>query len=243
MLQDNEKMLLLGVFGFADQKVHQVMTPRNRLQAISYDTPLDQIMTQVTDSRYSRFPVYRNDLDHIIGILHVKDLARQQLLSKDDIFDLRLLMRPAPYIPEHAPITSMMAAFKRNHVHMAVALDEYGGTAGIVTLEDLVEEIVGEVQDEFDLYSEPLVRISSTTLETLGSCPVNVLQEYVDLGSRDNLPDVETVSGLLMTWLGRPPQLQDRHIHHNGNIVFTVLSVDGLTATRVRVEYTLPSKD
>ena len=242
ILQDNEKMLLLGVFGFADQKVHQVMTPRNRLQAISYDTSLDQIMTQVTDSQYSRFPVYRNDLDHIIGILHVKDLARYQLLSKEDLFDLRLLMRPAPYIPEHAPITNIMAVFKRNHVHMAVALDEYGGTAGIVTLEDLVEEIVGEVRDEFDIYSEPLVRTSPTTFETLGSCPVSVLQEYVDLGSHENLPDVETVSGLLMTCLGRPPEPQARHIH-NGNILFTVLSVEGLTATRVCVGFTLPSKD
>ena len=241
-LQDNEKMLLLGVFRFAEQKVHQIMTPRNRIQAISYDTPLDQIMTQVSDSRYSRFPVYRNDLDHIIGILHVKDLASQQLLDNDKLFDLRLLMRPAPYIPEHTPLTNMMSAFKRNHVHMMVALDEYGGTAGIVTLEDLVEEIVGEVRDEFDLYSEPVVITSPTTLETLGSCPVNILQEYVDLGSRDNLPDVETVSGLLMTWLGRPPQLKDHHIH-NGNILFTVLSVDGFTATKVCVEFPVPSQE
>jgi CBS domain containing-hemolysin-like protein len=241
-LQDNEKMLLLGVLGFADQKVHQIMTPRNRIQAISYDTPLDQIMTQVSDSRYSRFPVYRNDLDHIIGILHVKDLASQQLLDNDNLFDLRLLMRPAPYIPEHTPLTNMMSAFKRNHVHMVVALDEYGGTAGIVTLEDLVEEIVGEVRDEFDLYSEPVVITSPTALETQGSCPVNILQEYVDLGSRDNLPDVETVSGLLMTWLGRPPQPRDRYIH-NGNILFTVLSVDGFTATKVCVEFPVPSKE
>ncbi len=241
-LQDNEKMLLLGVFRFAEQKVHQIMTPRNRIQAISYDTQLDQIMTQVSDSRYSRFPVYRNDLDHIIGILHVKDLASQQLLDNDKLFDLRLLMRPAPYIPEHTPLTNMMSAFKRNHVHMVVALDEYGGTAGIVTLEDLVEEIVGEVRDEFDLYSEPVVITSPTTLETLGSCPVNILQEYVDLGSRDNLPDVETVSGLLMTWLGRPPQPKDHYIH-NDNILFTVLSVDGFTATKVCVEFPVPSKE
>ena len=83
---------------------------------------------------------------------------------------------------------------------------------------------------------------SPTTLETLGSCPVNILQEYVDLGSRDNLPDVETVSGLLMTWLGRPPQLKDHHIH-NGNILFTVLSVDGFTATKVCVEFPVPSQE
>ena len=98
------------------------------------------------------------------------------------------------------------------------------------------------MRDEFDLYSEPVVITSPTMLETLGSCPVSMLEKYVDLGSRDDLPDVETVSGLLMTWLGRPPQPNDRYTH-NDNILFTVLSIDGLTATKVCVEFPLPPKE
>ena len=237
IFQENEQTLLLGVLSFADQKVSQIMTPRNHLQAIAYDTPLDKIIQQVTQSKYSRFPVYQNNLDNIIGILHIRDLIKQNLLNTNNKFSLRPLLRPAPYIPESAPLTNMMAALKRNRVHMAVAIDEYGGTAGIVTLEDLVEEIVGEVRDEFDSFNEPIVQISSYSFNTSGDCPVSTLLNHIELGPIENLPEVETVSGLIMTWLGRPPKPQDTYTY-NENVLFTVLDVEGLTATKIRIQTT-----
>ncbi len=240
LLNDNERALLLGVFGFTDRRAHQVMTPRNRLKAIAHDTPLADVLRDVTASRFSRFPVYRGDIDHVIGILHVKDLARQKM-RPSEFFDLRLLLHPAHHLPENAPLASLLSHFQNGRSHMAIVLDEYGGTAGIVTLEDLVEEIVGKMRDEFDVDQEPLRNIAPGILETAGNYPVNDLQSIVRLGSPDELPPVETVSGLLMTWLGHPPQPGDRYEHQE--TTFTVLTVEGLAAKRVRIEFPAPAVD
>ena len=238
LLNDNERALLLGVFDFTERRVHQVMTPRNRLQAIAHDTALTDVLSHVTTSRFSRFPVYQDDLDHVIGILHVKDLVRPKMHPSED-FDLRLLLRAAPHLPENAPLASLLTAFKSGQSHMAIVLDEYGGTAGIVTMENLVEEIVGEVRDEFDVEPEPLRNIAPGVLETAGDYPVDDLLELVSLGARDELPPVDTVGGLLMTWLGRPPRTGDRYAHLE--TTFTVLTVEGLAAARVRIEFPAPS--
>lgn len=240
LLNDKERALLLGVLDFADSRVNQIMTPRNRLNAIAHDTALDEVLSQVTTSRFSRFPVYQDDLDHIIGILHVKDLARQQMRPSHN-FDLRLVLHQAHHLPENAPLASLLNAFKKGQSHMAIVLDEYGGTAGIVTLEDLVEEIVGEMRDEFDVDPDPLQNIGRGILETAGDYLVEDLQELVSLGAPDELPPVETVSGLLMTWLGRPPKPGDRYRHRD--TTFTVLAVAGHAAVRVRIEFTTPTED
>ncbi len=240
LLNNKERALLLGVFDFANLRVNQVMTPRNRLNAIAHDDDLSNVLRHVTASRFSRFPVYHDDLDHIIGILNVKDLARQHNRPSAN-FDLRLLLHPAHHLPENATLASLLAAFKNGQSHMAIVLDEYGGTAGIVTLEDLVEEIVGEIRDEFDVGPEPLRNIAPGILETAGDYPVADLRELVSLGAPDGLPPVETVSGLLMTWLGRPPQPGDRYTHLE--TIFTVLAVEGLAAARVRIEFPVSSRD
>ena len=216
------------------------MTPRNRLNAIEHDAALNDILSHITASRFSRFPVYQDNLDHIIGILHVKDLARQQMRQSEN-FDLRLVLHQAHHLPENAPLASLLNAFRKGQSDMAIVLDEYGGTAGIVTLADLVEEIVGEMRDEFDVDPEPLRNIARGVLETAGDYLVEDLQELVSLGAPDGLPPVETVSGLLMTWLGRPPKPGDRYTHME--TTFTVLEVAGHAAARVRIEFTTPTED
>ena len=231
-----EEELIRNIFDFAERQVHQVMTPRPRVQAIPHDIPLPELLTLVTESNHSRFPVYEQDPDHIIGILHLKDLVRQQLRRKGN-FDIRLLLRPAPVVPEHYPVETLLTAFKHRRIHMAVVLDEFGGTAGIVTLEDLVEEVVGEVRDEFDLESEPFVQLAPGKLEVAGDYLLDDLAEDVNLGKEEDLPDVETVGGLVMANLGRLPQVGDK-VTLDNEVTFTVLAIDGLAVARARVEYT-----
>lgn len=237
LLLEEEEEMIRNIFDFSDRQVGQVMTPRPKVQAIAYDLPVDELLGLVTSSRHSRFPVYENDLDHVIGILHLKDLVHQQLQASGEL-DIRLILRPAPAVPEDQLVERLLAAFKRQRIHMAIVLDEFGGLAGIVTLEDLVEEVVGEVRDEFDVEKEPFEEIGPGVLEVEGSFLVDDLRDYVYLGDARNLPDVETVGGLIHTWLGRPPQIGDRVTPaDNGDVQFTVIEIDGLAVSRARVEF------
>jgi CBS domain containing-hemolysin-like protein len=243
LLLEEEEEMIRNIFDFSDRQVGQVMTPRPKVKAIPYDIPADELLQFVTKSRHSRFPVYENDLDHVIGILHLKDLLKQQLRHRGQL-DLRLILRPAPAVPEDLAVDHLLAAFKRQRIHMAIVLDEFGGLSGIVTLEDLVEEVVGEVRDEFDFEKEPVVEIAPGTLEVAGTFLVDDLAEYVFLGEKEELPDVETVGGLIHTWLGRPPQIGDIvTLPHNGAIHFTVLDVDGRAVSRAKVEYPIEPEE
>lgn len=246
LFKEAEQEIILNIFDFSDRQVGQVMTPRRKVEAIPHDMPLPEIENLVSESKYSRFPVYQDSLDQkIVGILHVNDLVHHQIQRRKtgrDNFDLRLVVRPAPVVPEQFPINKLLVAFRRQRIHMAIVLDEFGGTAGIVTLENLVEQVVGEVRDEFDLEHEPLVELGPGQFELSGRYLVEDLVDDVkiDLGDAESLPDVETVGGLITTELGRPPQMNDR-VTYNNNVHFTVLTVDGLAVGRARVEIPVES--
>jgi CBS domain containing-hemolysin-like protein len=235
LLNQEEEEMIRNIFDFSERQVGQVMTPRPKVQAISYDMPQAELLNFVTESTHSRFPVYEGDVDHIIGILNMKDLVRQHMRTKGN-FDIRLILRPAPGVPEDLAVAQLLAAFRRQRIHMAVVLDEFGGMAGIVTLEDLVEEVVGEVRDEFDFETEPLVELAPGRLEVAGSYLLDDLKERVYLGEDESLPDVETVGGLIITALGRPPKRGDRLIYNN-EVHFTVIDIDGLAVARAQVEF------
>ncbi len=239
LLDPAEEEMVRNIFDFVEREVHQVMTPRPRIQAISNNMPLPEMLKLVTESNYSRFPVYEGDLDHIIGIVHVKDLVRQHLRSKGNS-DIRLLLRPVHVIPEHYPVKKLLIAFRHRRYHMAIVLDEFGGTAGVVTLEDLVEEVVGEVRDEFDQENEPLIQIAAGELEVSGDYLLKDLADYVYLGEIEKLPDVDTIGGLIMAKLGRVPQPGDE-VSLENQVKLTVLAVSGLAVARTRVEYPIPS--
>ncbi len=241
LVDEDEQEMIRNIFDFSERNVGQVMTPRTKVQAIPLEISRQEIYKIVTESRHSRFPVYEGDLDHITGILHLKDLIRQAV-KPTSTFDLRLILRTAPAVPEDQSVEILLAAFKRQQLHMAIVLDEFGGMAGVVTLEDLVEEVVGEVRDEFDLEKEPYVEISPGVIEVAGDYLVADLQEDVFLGETANLPDVETVGGLVISVLGRPPKLNDEAIY-NKQVSFQVLDVDRRAITRVRVEFPTPDSD
>jgi CBS domain containing-hemolysin-like protein len=234
LLNEDEEEMIRNIFDFSDRTVSQVMTPRTKVQAIPQDMARDALLELVAKSNHSRFPVYQGDRDHIVGILHVKDLMRQKIRSKGT-FDLRLILRMAPAVPEDMSVQTLLAAFKRQRLHMAMVLDEFGGLAGVVTLEDLVEEIVGEVRDEFDQEKEPYVEIGPGTLEVAGEYLVDDLSEDVYLGEEGGLPDVETVGGLVVTKLGRPPRVGDEVTYNN--VLLRVLAIDRRAVARIRVEF------
>jgi CBS domain containing-hemolysin-like protein len=235
MIDSDEQEIIRNIFDISERIVGQVMTPRRKVQAISIDMPRDELLKTVTESRNSRFPVYDGDLDHIVGILHLKDLIRQSMRPNAP-FDLRLILRVAPEIPEDYSVELLLAAFKNQKLHMAVVRDEFGGTAGVVTLEDLVEEVVGEVRDEFDQEREPYEEVSPGVLEVSGDYLLDDLTDDVYLGLDEELPDVETVGGLIVALLGRPPQIGDE-VYFRDTVHFTVLDVDRLAVTRARVEF------
>lgn len=234
LIQDDEEAFIRNIFDFSERTVGQVMTPRRRMQALNVHCPQDELIRIVTQSFHSRFPIYEGDLDHIVGILHLKDLARLTMRPNGP-FDLRLILRAAPEVPEDFRVDRLLAAFKKQKLHMAVVRDEFGGLAGVVTLEDLVEEIVGEVRDEFDHEREQRVQLSPGVLDVSGEFPLDDLAEEVFLGEAEELPDVETVGGLIVSLLGRPPLTGD--VVALREVRFTVLDIDRLAVLRARVEF------
>ena len=186
-------------------------------------------MTLIREGHHSRFPIFEGDLDHIIGILHIKDFIRQQ--TQGEAFNLRPLLRRAPRVPEGMAAESLLESFKRLKVHMAVVMDEFGGTAGIVTLEDLLEEVVGEVQDEFDDETPSVQQLRDNEFLLDGGVLLDDLNEHYgfDLHSKTS----DTVAGLLLERLGRPPQVGDeaalKTVHLKAE------EVDGLVIQRVRL--------
>jgi CBS domain containing-hemolysin-like protein len=235
LLNDGEEELIRNIFDFSDRVVGQVMTPRTRVQAIPITISEERLLKIVTESRHSRFPVYDGDRDHIVGIVHLKDLIRQTMKA-DSKFDIRLILRSAPSVPEAYSVETLLAAFKSQRLHMAIVLDEFGGMAGVVTLEDLVEEVVGEVRDEFDQEYEPYVEIEPGVLEVAGDYLVDDLTEEVYLGDVGDLPDVETVGGLVVSKLGRPPKVGDEVVYDD-DVTISVLDVDRRAVTRAKVEF------
>ncbi len=238
-LQVEEEEMIRNIFDFSERTVGQVMTPRTKVQAIPIDISRADLLKTVTESRHSRFPVYEDDLDHIAGILHLKDLVRETVKKRGGSFDIRLILRAAPAVPEDQEVEQLLAAFKHQRLHLAIVLDEFGGMAGIVTLEDLVEEVVGEVRDEFDVEKEPYVLIEPGIIEVAGDFLADDLAEIVYLGPEEDLPDVETVGGLIVTKLGAPPKVGD-HVLYNDTVTMTVLDVDGRAVARARIVFPAP---
>jgi CBS domain containing-hemolysin-like protein len=230
-LDAQEKAMLSKVFVFGEHKAHQVMTHRTRVEAYPVDISEAELLAALGRSRFSRFPIYDGDLDHVVGVLHLKDLVRQQV-HRPGKFDLRALLRRAPAVPEYADAGTLLASLKRLHLHMAVVIDEYGGMAGIVTLEDLVEEVVGEVQDEFDQEIPPVRQLGQAEFVVRGDYALEDLNELSPLG--DGVPDVNSVGGLIVALLDRMPQVGDR-VSFAG-IELQVETVSGRAVRTARVQ-------
>lgn len=209
------------------------MTPRTEIVAIDVNATLDDIIELVSESGLSRYPVYEESIDDIVGIMLSKDLI-PILAHRPAEFKLRPLMRPAYFIPGSREVEDVLADFKRRKEHMAIVLDEYGGTAGIVTMEDLLEEIVGEILDEYDVGEEVDVR-TTTNGETVISGATSISEFNEQFGTTIPEDDYTTVGGYVFGALGRLPVVGDRL--QNGDVTFTVQEMDGRKIEALGVEF------
>ena len=233
-LEPQEQEMIYKVFDFADKEVSAVMVPRPEVVALSIDLPPEEALAAVIESPYTRYPVYRETLDDIVGILHVRDLF--SALNDRGLHSVRLdqILRPAHMVPETKDLAAMLTEFRRTNQHMAIVVDEYGAMQGIVTLEDLLEEIVGEIEDEFDLPDESVERLEDGRIRIHGTFPIDDFNEQFER----SLPieDYHTVGGFVFGLLGRQPEQGDE-VEGDG-CRFKVLEVEGSRIERLEVELT-----
>ena len=185
--------MLYKVFDFADKEVADVMVPRPQVVALSIDLPPEECLAAVIDSPYTRYPVYRETLDNIVGILHVRDLFSALVDRGIANVGVEEIVRDAYIVPETKDLAAMLTEFRRTNQHMGIVVDEYGAMQGIVTLEDLLEEIVGEIEDEFDLPDESVERIDDDTIRIDGTFPIDDFNEQ--FGTQIPIEDYHTWAG------------------------------------------------
>jgi CBS domain containing-hemolysin-like protein len=231
-IEQQEQEMLYKVFDFADKEVSAVMVPRPEVVALSVDLPPEEALAAVIESPYTRYPVYRSTLDEIVGILHVRDLFAA--MNDRGLGSVRLdeILRPVHIVPENKDLAALLAEFRRTNQHMAIVVDEYGELEGIVTLEDLLEEIVGEIEDEFDLPDESVERLEDGRLRIHGTFPIDDFNEQF----KRTLPDEDfhTVGGFVFGMLGRAPEPGDEAEFDGCS--FKVLEVEGSRIERLEVE-------
>lgn len=246
LLHPREQLVLENVLDFQQRNVSQIMTPRNRLVAIPASITRTEALDLVCDNRYSRYPVYEEDLDHVIGILHTKDLARDFIGIPASIdsadsdtgvinpgYELSGLVREVLYVPESLALEQMLAQFQAGRSQVAIVIDEYGGVAGMVTMEDLVEELVGEIRDEYDEEEIlPVEEIAPHKLRVRGDLLLGELDQLYELSLEHE--EADTVAGLVMAQLGHVTNIGET-VHFHG-ATFTVESMDGLAVRTVLIE-------
>ncbi len=232
-IETAEEEMVYKVFDFADKEAHEVMVPRPQVVALSVELPPQEALAAVIDSPYTRYPVYRGSLDDVLGILHVRDLFKALYDRGIDNVEVNGLVRTAYVVPETKDLAALLAEFRRTNQHMAIVVDEYGGVAGIVTLEDLLEEIVGEIEDEYDLPDESVERLDERRIRIDGTFPIDDFNEQFS----QELPqeDFHTVAGFVFGQLGRAAEQGDELLW-NG-LRFGVVEVDGPRIGRLEIEF------
>ena len=237
VFDETEEKLIRSVFDFADSTARRAMTPRTDVIGIEVSEGPDKIFDLVIEHGFSRYPVYEQTLDRIVGVIYAKDIIVQRLDPR--LIIVKDLCRKPTFVPDSMPLSKLLEEFQRKKYHMAVVLDEYGGTAGIITLEDILEELVGEILDEYDSETAPLVKHSDTVAFAEGSVWPGAVNELLD----SQLPEeqVETLAGLILEDLGRLPEQNDSI--EIADIVITVLERDENRLTRLKLEKKPESTD
>ncbi len=232
-VDQTQRQMLEGVFELPSTTAGQIMTPRTDITGIEAGASLDEVKAAVLRGGYSRIPVYQQSLDNIVGVLYAKDLI--EFLGQDKPIELRKILRQAMMVPESKPLRELLAEFKARKVHIAIVLDEYGGTAGLVTIEDIIEEIFGDIQDEYESQQErPAVRkTSDTTADVDARAYIDELKEQLGVELPEDA-DYDTLGGFVFSTLGHIPGVGEQFEYKN--IRFTVTEAERTKVKTVRVE-------
>ncbi|MFN8446225.1 MAG: hemolysin family protein [Caldilineaceae bacterium] len=230
-----EQVYLENVIDFSERTVNQVMTRRTRIVALEVEATLPDVLRVIAESRFSRYPIYEGSRDNVIGVLHIKDLARELVRNKDSL-SLRSLLRQIAEVPVGASLEKTLDLFRKQHVQIAIVIDEFGGTAGLVTLEDLAEELIGEILDEFDFEEMPPISVlEENKLLVRGDLLLDELEQHYDLVFTSD--EADTVAGLILHELGRTAQPGD--VVDVQGVRFEVATIERLAIATVIV--TLPT--
>lgn len=228
----DESEMLHAVFDFGELIVRQVMVPRTEMVAVEADTPLEEIIRLTSNSTYTKFPVFEDNLDQILGIVHVKDLLAAMQSEECQACVARDFVREAIFVPETASVRNLLQRFRDKRQHLAIVIDEFGGTAGLVTLEDLLEEIVGEVSDPFDHISPQIQMQSDGSYLVEGLTLIDDVNEHLALNLKD--PHYDTIAGFILGRLKRMPRVGDTV--DAGDVHLRVLEMDGLRIAKISLQ-------
>ncbi|WP_160683351.1 hemolysin family protein [Clostridium sp. C2-6-12] len=220
-INEHEKEMIEGIIEFDNKKVEKVMTPRIEVYCINIKEPLDSYLDELLEMRYSRVPVYEDDIDNVIGILYMKDFMIEARKTGFDNVDIKSILREPYFVHEGKNVQDLFKLLQASQRHIAIIIDEYGGFSGIITIEDLLEEIVGEINDEDDSNEERIKKIDDSTFLVDGLTTLEELNEDLDLGIELD-QDIDTISGFLINLMGRIPTEEDKKTLEYNNITFKI---------------------
>jgi putative hemolysin len=231
-----KRVMLDNIFKIGFTQLHEVMIPRGEITAVDINDPISKILSVVHQTHYSRIPVYRSNFDNPVGILHVKDLL--EYVQHRGSINLNALLRPPHFVPEGARLDMVLRQFQSMHLHMAIVVDEFGGVAGIVTLEDILEEIVGEIRDEHDTEIDSVLELGPNLYSIEGNLPVKDFNRFFE-NKIPEAPEYSTLAGYLEYLTGR--LLLEGETVRRRNFIFTIEKIEGFRIVSVRVR-TTPSQ-
>ena len=229
LLEEEKEDMIQGVEELSTTSVKEVMIPRIDVDFINIETDRAELLEKISDSGHSRFPVYKDSIDNVIGVLYVKDLIR--CFSKEEPFELEKIIRKAYFVPETKRIDSLLREFKRRHIHIAMAVDEYGGLSGIVCMEDIIEEIVGDIQDEFDNERDDIVSLGKNIWRVDGRENRSDLNE--EIGSTFPQEELDTLGGFVLDLFGKIPVKYEKMTWNNYDFIIQDMDVHRIDMIKV----------
>ncbi|MFH1033909.1 MAG: hemolysin family protein [Pseudomonadota bacterium] len=234
LISHREGEMIDAVLELGETTAGQIMVPRTEMATVPASAGMGAIIEVLVQTGHSRIPVYQDHLDHIVGVIHAKDLLPFCAHHESQV-DLAQIYRRPMFVPQSMPVNQLLSAFKRSRSHLAIVVDEYGGTAGVVTMEDVLEEIVGDISDEYDQEEELISEQADGSLLVSGRLGVEELSQRLDIELPEELPEgrFETVAGFITTYLGRVPKLQEEVVY--GPVRLVVTDADERRVTQVLV--------